>query len=90
MLSVRIVDNLDELAELEAEWAELWACCPRATPFQRPEWVLSWCRQFSCNTIWTPIIRREGRLVALAPWLHYRDGERRVIAFLAGGVSGLS
>ena len=62
------------------------ACCPRATPFQRPEWVLSWCRNFLATRSGRPSYdaRGGGRPRSL---LHYRDGERRVIAFLAGGVS---
>ncbi|HMI84194.1 MAG TPA: GNAT family N-acetyltransferase [Polyangiaceae bacterium] len=33
------------------------------------------------------MVRRDDRLVAIAPWLIYRNDARRLVAFLAGGVS---
>jgi CelD/BcsL family acetyltransferase involved in cellulose biosynthesis len=85
------VDELTTLADLEAlraPWQELLRRCPRATPFQAPEWILTWCRRFRCQVIWALAVRGGERLLALAPWLIYRnESGRRVVAFLAGGLS---
>jgi CelD/BcsL family acetyltransferase involved in cellulose biosynthesis len=87
LIEVNVVTRLGELETLREEWDELWHRCDPRTPFQRPEWIIAWCRHFDCRSIWTPVVRRDGRLIAIAPWLIYQRDARRFIAFLAGGVS---
>ena len=87
MLAVSVLTTLRELESIRDEWCELWQRCEPRTPFQRPEWVLAWCQHFDCRSIWSPVVRRDGRLVAIAPWLIYESEARRLISFLAGGVS---
>lgn len=65
-LSVQAIDALEEASQLEFEWNDLWERCPRATVFERPEWVLSSWRFFAPGT---PrlllVVRSGGKLVAL-------------------------
>ncbi|MGK9234067.1 GNAT family N-acetyltransferase [Inquilinus limosus] len=61
------------LAALEPEWWELWSRCPAATPFQSPAWLLPWWRCFAPGRLRTIAVRRDGRLVGLAP-LYLEDG----------------
>jgi CelD/BcsL family acetyltransferase involved in cellulose biosynthesis len=87
VISLSILTTLSELERVRGEWIDLWERCSHRTPFQRPEWIIAWCRHFDCRSIWTPVVRKEGRLVAVAPWLTYHDETRRLVAFSAGGVS---
>jgi CelD/BcsL family acetyltransferase involved in cellulose biosynthesis len=87
VIDVEVLTSLSELELIRAEWDELWKRCQPRTPFQRPEWILTWCRHFDCRSIWSPVVRREGRLVGIAPWLIYEQDARRLVAFMAGGVS---
>jgi CelD/BcsL family acetyltransferase involved in cellulose biosynthesis len=61
------------LAGLEPEWWDLWSRCPAATPFQSPAWLLPWWRCFEPGRLRLIAVRRDGRLVGLAP-LYLEDG----------------
>jgi CelD/BcsL family acetyltransferase involved in cellulose biosynthesis len=85
--SVEEVTRIGDLEGLREEWTALCDRSPRATPFQRPEWLLPWWRAFPPGEPWVLAVRKEGHLAALAPLLLYvKDGERTV-AFCGGGVS---
>jgi CelD/BcsL family acetyltransferase involved in cellulose biosynthesis len=75
------------LLAIAHEWSALYERCPDATPFQRPEWVISWAETFSAERLRIIEVRSEGVLVGFAPFLIYPRGEERVLAFMAGGVS---
>ena len=77
-----------ELESLEHEWIALWERTPEAGMFQRPEWILPWCRAFRRGALRSVALRRAGRLIGLAP-LHVRThgGRARSSALLGAGVS---
>ena len=60
------------LEQLQPAWSALWACCPTATPFQSPEWLIPWWRHIGEGQLWALACRSEGRLVGLAPLYIYR------------------
>lgn len=64
-LEVEEIRDAKVLAALAPEWTSL---CERSisTPFQRPEWLLPWARQFG-SAILARSLRRDGRLVGLLP-----------------------
>src|SRR5687767_10524445 len=54
------------LDELAAEWAELYARCPGATPFQSSAWLTAWWRHYGrAGALRLAVVRRDGRLVGL-------------------------
>lgn len=57
----------DGLADLEPEWARLWARCPDATPFQHPAWLLPWARHHAPGRCGAAALRVSGELVGLLP-----------------------
>jgi CelD/BcsL family acetyltransferase involved in cellulose biosynthesis len=81
------IADLEQLAALRGEWSALCDRSPRATPFQRPEWLIPWWRAFRPGEPWVLAVRREGRLAALAPFLLYVNQGERTVAFCGGGVS---
>jgi CelD/BcsL family acetyltransferase involved in cellulose biosynthesis len=82
-----IVADTAQLRIIADEWRDLYGRCPGATPFQHPEWVISWAETCSPDCIRVVEVRSENMLVGLAPLLIYRRGEERVLAFMAGGIS---
>jgi CelD/BcsL family acetyltransferase involved in cellulose biosynthesis len=65
-----IHDN-ESLAAIAAEWSSLCDRCPWTTPFQRPEWLLPWCRHFDLDAPWALAFRSGGSLVAFLPLYVY-------------------
>ncbi len=86
-LCADLITDLAELEELSPEWTELWNRCPGATPFQRPEWVLSWTQAFRPSVLRVIAVRQDTKLVGLAPLFLYRSGTERILAPLAASVS---
>lgn len=86
-LTVEEVSSLEGLRALAPEWRRLWERCPWATTFQRPEWLLPWCRHFSPEAPWGVVLRRERQLVGLAVLgLQAWEGTR-VVGLLGAGIS---
>lgn len=79
--------SYEEVLQLSSEWRELWNCCPSGTPFQRPEWLLTWWRFFRPERVRCLAMRVNERLVGLAPFcLELQDG-RSELRLMGGGVS---
>ena len=66
---------------LELEWWTLLRRVPQATPFQSPAWLGPWWRRFHPGALFCVAIRRDGRLVGLAPLYIEEDGAdcRRIL-----------
>lgn len=85
--STRILRTLDELGSLVADWTQLHERASDATPFQCPEWLLSWIEAFAPRQLRVVEVREGERLSGLAPLLIYPRGSEQVLAFAGGGVS---
>lgn len=87
-VSVTAITWSGPLSALASEWGDLWRRCPRATPFQAPEWALAWWREFGGGGLWVLLMRSDdGTLVGLAPlYLQTADGHR-VVRLLGAGLS---
>jgi CelD/BcsL family acetyltransferase involved in cellulose biosynthesis len=88
-LRVEEVTGSGNLESLRPDWSALWERSPGATPFQSPEWLLPWWRHLGGEGLWTLTLRREGRLVGLAPLFLHTDPESgvRQATLLGNGVS---
>lgn len=86
-LRTRIVNDRQSLAMLAPEWRELVRRSAHGTPFQSPEWLISWVETFAPQSLSTIEVRYQNRLVGLAPLLIYPRQAEQVLAFMGGGVS---
>ena len=85
--ATRILTDRSEMRTLLPEWQRLWAGCPRATTFQRPEWLLSWMEAFQPSHPRMIECRLQDHLLGLIPFLIYSRGAQRVLGLMGGGVS---
>ena len=86
-LELRLLRDTASLEALEPEWRALWQSDPHATPFQTPEWLLPWWRQFSQPELTAVTIRRTGKLIGFLPFYIYREpvsGRRQLLLIGAG------
>src|SRR6185437_2753051 len=79
--------SLNQLAAAAPEWRGLWLEDRNATPFQSPDWLLPWARQFGLPDLRTIMVYDRGVLVAILPFYRHLDpktGERQLLLLGAG------
>jgi CelD/BcsL family acetyltransferase involved in cellulose biosynthesis len=86
-LAVQEITRITELAQLAPEWDDLFARCPGATTFQRPEWLISWMEVFNPGELWTLAVRQAGSLVGIAPLYIQQKGSERTLAPVGAAIS---
>jgi CelD/BcsL family acetyltransferase involved in cellulose biosynthesis len=84
---VEIVDSFAGLEQLREEWTDLRRRAAVSSPFQSPEWLLSWWPFQGSGELFTVCVRQSGRLIGLAPMFILRWNERRQVTFIGNGVS---
>ncbi|XYI00739.1 GNAT family N-acetyltransferase [Sorangium sp. So ce1128] len=86
-LDIKVLHRRGELEALREPWSALWERCPAATTFQRPEWLLPWCRERGPEEVLALAFWSEQGLVGLAPLaIHHYRGER-LVALLGAGIT---
>jgi len=83
---MQLVDRLEQLQALHADWQHLAARCPDATFFGTPDWLLTWWRHFGRRR---PLLAladwEQGRLAGLLLLMADRLGPARRLRFLGTG-----
>jgi CelD/BcsL family acetyltransferase involved in cellulose biosynthesis len=84
-LGCEFVSSAERLNELERDWRELWSSLHDATPFQSPDWLLPWWKQYGEGELFSFAFWRGGKLVGLAPlYIYTANAEPRRKLFLLG------
>ncbi len=83
MITVTEIRTAEDLEAIRPEWSELWDRCPSATPFQTPEWLVSWWEAFGTGNLAALALWKERRLAGFAPF-HIVGGALRL---LGAGIS---
>jgi CelD/BcsL family acetyltransferase involved in cellulose biosynthesis len=81
-LECEIIRTTQELDAFAPQWSALWCEDPHATPFQRPEWLLTWWHQFGQPDLRDVTIAQNGRLIGFLPFYIYLEshtGERQLL-----------
>ena len=71
--TVDVLRTASELEALRPEWHKLWLLDPRAKPFQRPEWLLSWWHHFGQPILYVIRFLRGSLLTGILPLYVYVD-----------------
>lgn len=86
-LTTNIIRDSGSLQDISAEWTQLWEKCPRAGPFQRPEWLLPWLEAFKPQHLCVVELRRGRELVGLAAMFAYHWNGCHILAPLGAGIT---
>ena len=88
-LALRVLRSTEELEAFVPQWIELWHSDLHRTPFQRPEWLLPWWRQFGQPGLRAVAVYAGARLLALLPFYIYTDpaSHERQLLLLGAGTS---
>lgn len=85
-LQVNMLRSEDALRKIEGEWEALLRVS-EVTPFQSPQWLLPWWRQFGSDDLRVALLRREGQVIGLLPLYVYAEpanGERKLMLLGVG------
>jgi CelD/BcsL family acetyltransferase involved in cellulose biosynthesis len=86
-LEIHVLRCTHELHDIAPQWTLLWGADPQSTPFQSPEWLLPWWRQFGQPELRAVTISNRGGLIGLLPFYIYREpvsGQRQMLLVGAG------
>lgn len=86
-ITYHFLRSTDELRAALPHWTALWRSDPAATPFQSPEWLAPWWRQFGQNDLRAVAIARDHAWIGFLPFYLYREPYTRERQLLQVGVS---
>lgn len=87
-ITCAIIRGFEELRGVTPEWHTLWATDPNATPFQSPEWLVPWARQFGASELRSVMVYERGSLCAVLPFYrHLASTNERQLLLLGAGTS---
>jgi CelD/BcsL family acetyltransferase involved in cellulose biosynthesis len=87
MLTVEIVDDFSLLLRKKAEWSSFAETLPDLTPFQLPDWLLTWWRHFGSGQLLVFIFREREEIAAIVPCFRHEWAGRRQITLIGAGLS---
>jgi CelD/BcsL family acetyltransferase involved in cellulose biosynthesis len=82
-----VLTDDDALAALEPAWSALCSRLPDASPFQSPEWLLPWWRQFGTGRPRVAVLQRNDRVAGILPLYRLDQGTERKLLPLGAGLS---
>src|SRR5579885_2941355 len=86
-LETEVICDPAQLKELKQEWLALASRIPQATPFQLPQWMLTWLQHFGSGELRTLLFRRGSRIVGLLPaFIHPWRGQKQM-TLIGSGIS---
>ncbi|HWW61064.1 MAG TPA: GNAT family N-acetyltransferase [Thermoanaerobaculia bacterium] len=84
---VLVIESLEELRAIAAEWDALWRGDANATPFQSPHWLLPWWEHFGSGELAVIAHRDGGVLRALVPLYVLREDDESLGMLIGTGIS---
>ncbi|MBV9300853.1 MAG: GNAT family N-acetyltransferase [Acidobacteriaceae bacterium] len=88
MIKLEVIDNDSRLRAFESEWSAFARAIAEVTPFQLPEWLLTWWSHFGTTGQPHVLVFREGGEIAgvIPLFLHQWNGQRQM-TLIGSGIS---
>ncbi|HLK46936.1 MAG TPA: GNAT family N-acetyltransferase [Bryobacteraceae bacterium] len=87
MLALEVIENTESLREFQPEWSRWARKLGPATPFQMPEWLVTWWAHFGSGLLRTFVFRRDGALAGVLPCFLHRWEGRRQLTLVGSGIT---
>jgi CelD/BcsL family acetyltransferase involved in cellulose biosynthesis len=87
-LTLEVVREVTHLERIKNEWTRFASSLERVTPFQLPEWQLTWWRHFGCGKLHVMLFRSVDSMVGVVPCYLHEDQGRRSMKLIGSGISG--
>lgn len=87
MAVIEVIRTSERLLDFVPEWKRFLQTTPPPTPFQTPEWLLTWWNHFGSGALHVMIFRNGAEPVGIVPcFLHDWDG-RRQLTLIGSGIT---
>jgi CelD/BcsL family acetyltransferase involved in cellulose biosynthesis len=86
-LTLEVVRELAHLDQIKSEWTRFASGLERVTPFQLPEWQLTWWRHFGEGRLHVMLFRSLDTLVGIIPCYQTEEQGRRTLKLMASGIA---
>ena len=87
MLSLELIEDSRELLGLAAEWSCFLERLPEVTPFQLPDWLLTWWSHFGSGQLQTFVFRNGNEIAAILPCFRHEWNGKRQLTLIGSGIS---
>jgi CelD/BcsL family acetyltransferase involved in cellulose biosynthesis len=87
VLTLQVIENVSLLAEIEPEWSCFTRSIPGITPFQLPEWLLTWWAHFGSGQLYVLVFRESNAMVGIVPAFRHQWNGSRQITLIGSGIS---
>jgi CelD/BcsL family acetyltransferase involved in cellulose biosynthesis len=82
-----IIDNFPRLVEVEPEWSSFSRTIAGVTPFQLPQWLLTWWRHFGNGQLHVLVFREKDAMVGIVPCFRHKWNGLRQMTLIGSGIS---
>jgi len=87
-MTLEVIDNLARLGEIRDQWWSIAQTITGLTPFQIPEWLITWWSHFGTGgRLHVLVFREENTMVGIIPCFRHQWNGRRQITLLGSGIS---
>jgi len=69
VVAVEVIEDAARLCGFRPEWSQFLRKIPAATPFQMPEWLVTWWNHFGSGALRVMAFRHNRELVGVLPLL---------------------
>jgi CelD/BcsL family acetyltransferase involved in cellulose biosynthesis len=82
-----VVSDIRRLLELEPAWSDRVSRWKQSTPFQLPEWLLTWWEHFGSGDLHTLIAWQDGSIAGLVPCFRHTWQNARQLTLIGSGIT---
>jgi CelD/BcsL family acetyltransferase involved in cellulose biosynthesis len=86
-VTLELIDNFARLVKIEPEWFSFARTIPGITPFQLPQWLLTWWTHFGNGKLHVLVFREKDAMVGIVPCFRHQWNGLRQMTLIGSGIS---
>lgn len=87
MIALEVIEDTARLRDFQPEWSRFVQADPTATPFQTPEWLITWWTHFGSGALRILTFREKGRVIGIFPCFRHLWNNRQQLTPLGAGIT---
>ena len=87
MLALEVIEDSSRLQEISREWFSFVQSIEDVTPFQLPQWQMTWWAHFGSGRLHVMVFRHSGGIAAIIPAFRHPWNGRQQLTLVGSGIS---